>query len=76
MTAVCTVIGKDKYYVLDDFEVSIQAFESGGEIGFAMPMANGKFHVVRFSTIGATPAIKAARTPVTPSKGNSSSQVL
>lgn len=62
LTTKCMHLGKLKFFVASEFESMIQAFESGGEIGFAMPMQNGQFKVVRFSTAGATPAIKAART--------------
>lgn len=48
-------------FVVEEFDAMMSAFESGGEIGFAMPLASGQFRVVRFSTAGATPAIKAAR---------------
>lgn len=48
---------------IDEFDAMVEAFQSGGEIGFAMPMAQGQFKVVRFSTAGATAAINAARTP-------------
>lgn len=61
LTTKCMHIGKLKFFVASEFESMIQAFESGGEIGFAMPMQNGQFKVVRFSTVGATPAIKQAR---------------
>ncbi|WP_342616585.1 hypothetical protein [Rhodoferax sp. GW822-FHT02A01] len=46
---------------IDDFDRMIQAFESGGEIGIVTPMLNGQFKVARFSTIGATAAIRDAR---------------
>ena len=49
--------------VIDEFELMITAFESGGEVGFASPLKGGQFQVVRFSTVGATAAIKDARNP-------------
>ena len=50
-----------KILVIEEFGQMISAFESGGEIGFATPMKNGQFKVVRFSTVGATAALKDAR---------------
>lgn len=67
-TSTCTIFRGAKYFVLDDFENAIQTFESGGEIGFAMPMASGHFRVIRFGTAGATAAIKEARKPPIKSK--------
>lgn len=61
LVATCTIWGKSKYLVFDDFEGVILAFETGGEIGFAMPMASGQFRVIRFGTIGAIKAIAKAR---------------
>jgi hypothetical protein len=58
----CEEIGNFKILIASDFEVMIRAFESGSEIGFALPMKSGKFHVTRFSTAGATAALRAART--------------
>ena len=51
-----------KIFVIDEFDQMIPAFESGGEVGFATPMKNGQFRVTRFSTTGATAALKDART--------------
>lgn len=62
VTGKCTKLGTTRILVIDEFDDIISAFESGGEIGFAMPMDGGQFTVVRFSTAGATQAIKAART--------------
>lgn len=59
--------------VIDEFNLMVSAFESGGEIGFASPLRSGQFKVVRFSTIGATAAIKDARTsPAAPATNNKS----
>ncbi len=60
--ATCRHMNK-KFQILeiDEFEKMISAFESGGEIGYATPMQSGQFKVVRFSTTGATAALKAAR---------------
>lgn len=72
ISTTCFEVGGKKLYVIDQFDNSIAAFESGGEIGFAMPLENGKFTVARFSTRGASAAIKQARTyprkPASPAK--------
>lgn len=62
ITTTCVDLGGTKVNIIEEFEALKTAFESGGEIGFAVPMGNGRFNVVRFSTIGAVPAIKAAMT--------------
>lgn len=49
--------------IIDEFELMITAFESGDKVGFASPLKSGQFQVVRFSTVGATAAIKDARNP-------------
>ena len=56
------IIPELKIIVIEEFELMVSAFESGGEVGFATPLKSGQFKVVRFSTIGATAAIKDART--------------
>lgn len=61
MTSKCMHIGDFHVLITDSFDNMINAFESGGEIGVAIPMANGEFRVARFSTVGAVAAIKAAR---------------
>lgn len=38
----------------------LDAIESGGEIGFALPLDGGQFNVSRFSLDGAIPAIRRA----------------
>lgn len=48
--------------VVTEFDRMKGALESGGTIGIAIPMASGAFRVLRFSTAGATPAIRAAMT--------------
>lgn len=60
ITSVCTQIEKLKILVINEFDNAKNAFESGGEIGFAVPLNDGKFKVVRFSTSGAVAAIKNA----------------
>lgn len=62
ISTTCFDLDGQKIYVIDQFDNTISAFESGGEIGFAMPLDNGKFTVARFSTRGASLAIKQART--------------
>lgn len=68
ISAKCTKFGESHYLVINEFDSIIQAFQGGGEIGFAMPMESGQFKVVRFNTIGATEAIAAARKPPAQSK--------
>lgn len=58
----CLHIGKMQILVVAEFGSMVNAFEGGGEIGFAVPMQSGQFRVSRFSTTGATPAIKDAKT--------------
>lgn len=65
-TATCRHLGNFQIMEIDEFTAMISAFESGGEIGFVTPMANGQFKVVRFSTVGATAAIKDARSNPAP----------
>lgn len=48
--------------VIDDFGNAKQAFESGGEVGFVLPLRSGEFRAIRFSTSGATAAIKNVMT--------------
>jgi hypothetical protein len=61
LSTKCVHLGDLQLFVAEDAAPMMSAFESGGEIGFAMPLESGQFRVVRFSTAGATPAIKAAR---------------
>jgi hypothetical protein len=60
-TATCMIIEKVSYMFLDDAASTVAAFESGGEVGFVTPAESGKFQVVRFSSAGATAAIRMAR---------------
>lgn len=46
-----------------EFAIMRAAFESGGDIGIAFPMEGNQFRVLRFSTRGATAAIRLAMTP-------------
>jgi hypothetical protein len=62
ITAKCMIFSQIKLLVIVEFDNAIQAFESGGEIGFAMPMISGQFRVIRFGTVGAKVAINSART--------------
>jgi hypothetical protein len=62
VTATCTSIGNQKYNVFSEFGSVRAAFESGGVVGFAMPLRSGEFRVVRFNTRGATAAIRDAMT--------------
>lgn len=54
--------------VLDEFSAFTSAVESGGEIGFAVPLDDGKFQVMRFSSRGAVAAVRAARSRPTGSE--------
>lgn len=58
----CTNVGNTQVLAIQEFDNAIEAFQSGDEIGFALPMASGAFKVVRFPTAGATLAITRART--------------
>lgn len=61
-TGTCIAFG-DKYYIEFKELTSInETFESGGEIGFAVPLDGGNFKSIRFSTKGAVPAIRRAMT--------------
>jgi hypothetical protein len=62
VNSVCTVIGDLHVFLFDNFNSVKSSFESGGEIGFAIPLKSGLFKSERFSTKGATSAIKAAQT--------------
>jgi hypothetical protein len=62
VTTQCTKIGGFLYNIIDEFDSAASAFESGGVVGFALPLASGEFRVIRFSTRGATHAIRDART--------------
>jgi hypothetical protein len=66
ITGKCLTLGKHQVLVIVEYASAIQAYQSGGEIGFALPMASGAFKVFRFSTAGATAAIEAARTAPEP----------
>lgn len=63
VTTACSQIeGSDlkNLQVFNEFERVKMALESGGDVGFVMPLASGQFRVIRFSTKGATAAIKSA----------------
>lgn len=62
--ATCTLIAEEKYLLFEEFQETRSAFESGGEVGFVLPLENGNFRVMRFSTKGATAAIKRAMTKI------------
>jgi hypothetical protein len=62
VTATCTALGNQKYNIFAEFGSVKDAFESGGIVGFAMPLRSGEFRVVRFNTRGATAAIRDAMT--------------
>ncbi len=53
---------EDKIYVLENFSSVKEALESGGQVGFVMPLASGQFRVARFDASGATAAIKEVMT--------------
>jgi hypothetical protein len=77
ITTVCRHISTDKsrpplmMNVVNEFGTMKTAFANGGLVGVAIPMANGAFHVLRFSTGGASRAIAEAMTlpPGAESKG-------
>lgn len=60
LTLKCHVV--DEYYLLATNAEGdvLDAIESGGEVGFAVPLASGKFSVSRFSLGGAMPSIRRA----------------
>jgi hypothetical protein len=59
ISTTCVKINQElNVYEISDFTTMNLAYESGGEIGFAVPMASGQFRVVRFSTIGAVSTIR------------------
>jgi hypothetical protein len=68
VTATCTTLGKQKYNLFDEFGNVKAAYESGGVIGFAIPLKSGEFRVVRFDTRGATAAIRDAMTSPGPGR--------
>lgn len=61
VTTKCTKMGESQLLLITEFDRVIQAFQGGGDVGFAMPMESGQFKVVRFGSTGATAAIKSAR---------------
>lgn len=69
VVGTCTKFSESTNLLLiDEFDDAINAFQSGGEIGFAMPMESGHFQVVRFNTAGAVAALNEARTLPTPAQ--------
>jgi len=62
VNTTCTKLGGSLYNIIAEFDSAVSAFESGGLVGFAIPLASGEFRVLRFSTRGATAAIRDART--------------
>jgi hypothetical protein len=66
--ATCTTLGTQKYNVFAEFANVKDAFESGGLVGFAMPLRSGEFRVIRFNTRGATAAIRDAMTSPAPAR--------
>lgn len=63
INTTCTLVADIKLQIAAEFDSMKLAFESGSDIGFAIPMSGGQFRVVRFSTAGATATIKAAMQP-------------
>lgn len=53
--------------VVNEFGNAKEAFESGGEVGFVIPLKSGEFRALRFSTKGAVAAIRNAMTSPTDS---------
>lgn len=62
ISSKCTEISGDRFLVIQEFPETRAAFESGGEVGFVLPLESGQFRVMRFSTKGATAAINKAMT--------------
>ena len=60
VTTTCLTIGKIVLQVITEFGDAKSAMESGGEVGVAVPLASGKFRVVRFSSNGGALAIRNA----------------
>ena len=52
----------DVMNVITEYGAARAAFESGGTVGFVLPLQSGQFKVLRFSTVGATAAIADAMT--------------
>lgn len=53
--------GKDKLMVFQDFEAMSDLAKLGSRVGFAIPMKDGLFRVMRFSLLGAHAASTQAR---------------
>lgn len=62
ITTKCAELGGSRFNLIEEFDAAKSAMESGGVVGFAMPLLSGEFRVVRFSTRGATAAIREAMT--------------
>lgn len=62
LTATCMTFAKTQFLIIGDLNMAVAAFESGSDVGFAIPMQSGQFRVVRFNSVGATAAIRQART--------------
>jgi hypothetical protein len=76
--STCITVKNAQFLMIDNFAATVAAFESGGEVGFAIPLEGGKFRVLRFDCAGATAAIRQARAnPMKPVQSkNPSSQTL
>jgi hypothetical protein len=58
----CLKIGDRFVRIFSDFNIIQESVNQGGNIGFAFALANGEFHVSRFSLHGIQTAIKEALT--------------
>lgn len=76
LNTTCLTLSKVQYLIIEEFSSAVAAFESGGEVGFAVPMQSGKFRVVRFDCTGATAAIRQARTLPPPTTSGTKNQTL
>ena len=59
-TIICTKIADSYYSIIQETQNLLSLTSKSKNIGFAFPLADGKFKVVRFSLVGANDAILAA----------------
>lgn len=74
--ASCITIAKKQYLLLDNLDMAIRLFNSGGIVGFALPLDAGQFYVVRFSTEGAHDAIQSVQAMPPSKKKQTSNSIL
>lgn len=61
LVAACRKISKGWLLVLEDYNDMEVVLESGGDAGFAIPLASGQFRVIRFSMRGAAKALQEVK---------------